>query len=166
MTDRLRPVVLALLASALVSFGATPVPRADPPKAGPATAVAAQKTPPKVAVAPIWKLKEIPLRKEMSAAEVRTLLGEPDQLKAGTSKEGQGEVWIYRRAVDIKTWEIPDGTRVESRLNRATGQFEVVEVPNYRDEFHQVFDTVVLLLIEQRLKEWRRTSQVAKEPMN
>jgi len=162
-----RTVVLVLILF-LVGSSASPgrsAAAATPPLPAPA-ATARTPVPVKPAVGAIWKLKQLPLEKGMAAADVRRLLGEPDTIKTGSSAQGKGEVWIYRHPVDIVTREFPDGTRPVSRFDPMNGKMVIEDEIVYRQELHQVFDTVILLLIEDRLTEWRRTSQVAKESLN
>ena len=99
------------------------------------------------------------LQKGQSAAQVRALLGEPEEIKPLKLVGLAGEVWVYRRKISEVDQPAPLGSREVPVTNPITGVTSTTTEPVYQIQTVTVSETVELLLVEQRLTEWKTRRQ-------
>jgi hypothetical protein len=95
------------------------------------------------------------LMKNLSSAQVLELLGPPGNRKPFGATELQGEIWSYpfRGATDVRMVII--ATQDVPAINPLTGQTTTRSEPVYQNQNVEVTDTLHLLLVDDRLIEWR-----------
>ena len=96
------------------------------------------------------------LQKNMSAAQVEALVGEPAEIKPFKAKGLACEIWVYRRKISETVQPLPIGTREVPATNPLTGQSITVTESIYENQFETVIETIELLMVEQRVIEWKR----------
>jgi hypothetical protein len=98
----------------------------------------------------------------MTAAEVRTLLGEPRDLNPYTVGGTNGETWIYERKIDETIRQVPISSRDVPRFNPFTLQTEIIQEPVMGEEFTTLFEHLELMLVGDRvidISRWPRVEQ-------
>lgn len=95
------------------------------------------------------------LQKGQTAAQVRALLGEPVESKPYPAGGLVGEVWVYHRKISERDQEVPIGSREVPVTNPLTGVTSMANEPVYATQTITVIETVELLMVEQRLIEWK-----------
>jgi hypothetical protein len=98
------------------------------------------------------------LTKGQSAAQVRSLLGEPAEIKPVPAPLAT-EIWVYRRKISEVDQPAPLGSREVPVTNPITGVTSTTTEPVYQIQTVIVFETVELLMIEQRLTGWKTRQQ-------
>jgi len=94
------------------------------------------------------------LAKGLTGAQVRDLLGAPAATKPLTTGGVNGQIWSYPfvstdvRQVAVTTQELP-------AVNPLTGQNTTRTEPVYQNQTVETTDTLHLLMVEDRLVEWR-----------
>jgi hypothetical protein len=96
------------------------------------------------------------LEKGMTAAQVRSLWGEPAEIKPFKTQDSDTEVWVYRRLAGRRVQQIQTGVREIPAVSPRTGQDTTVKEPIYESETLAITDTVELLLYRGLLIEWKR----------
>lgn len=99
----------------------------------------------------------VALQRNMGATQVKALAGEPDEIKSLQSTGLAGEVWIYRRKISESVIQVPIGTRDVPATNPITGQAITIAETVYENQVELAFETIELLLIDQRVIEWKRS---------
>jgi len=99
------------------------------------------------------------LKKDMTAAEVRTAWGEPDKITPMESPEGQAEVWRYVKTYGGGVRQVQTSQTSYERQNPITGAMETLYEPVYSTEHVLVEETIELLLFNGRLVSWKRTAR-------
>ncbi|MDI1249047.1 MAG: hypothetical protein PSV13_09315 [Lacunisphaera sp.] len=97
------------------------------------------------------------LQKNLHATQVKALVGEPDEIKPFKTTALPSEVWVYRRKISEAVLQVPIGTRDVPATNPITGQPTTTSETIYENQLEIVIETIELLLIEQRLAEWKRS---------
>ncbi len=101
------------------------------------------------------------LRKGMTAAEVRAILGEPDGIKPFKSPDIGVYVWTYNRIVRGPERQVITGTREIPAVNPITGLPITQQEPIYAQEITYLHETIELLMQGDILLAWKR--QVTEE---
>jgi hypothetical protein len=109
-------------------------------------------TPPPAAPDPLAALQ-----KNLHATQVIALAGEPDEIKPIKAAALPSEVWVYRRKISEAVLQAPIGTRAVPATNPITGQPITITETIYENQLEIVTETIELLLIEQRVFEWKRS---------
>ena len=106
------------------------------------------------------------LQKDLTAAQVKALLGEPAGIKPFKAEVPASEIWVYRRKISQQDREVPIGSQEIPRMNPLTGQMGTVNEPVYETQTLTVIETIELLMIEQRLIGWkyRRLTEPRLQP--
>jgi hypothetical protein len=99
----------------------------------------------------------------MTAEQVRALLGQPAVVRPRVSPQGPAEVWIYRRAVSEGVDLVATGTQEIPATNPLTGQQTTVLEPVYSQESRTVEKELQLLLFDGRLVTWKRADRTKRE---
>ena len=97
------------------------------------------------------------LQKNLSAAQVKALVGEPDEIRPFKADGLPSEVWVYRRKISETVLQVPIGSRNVPATNPITGQAITIIESVYENQLEMVIETVELLLIGQRVIEWKRS---------
>lgn len=95
------------------------------------------------------------LAKNLTAAEVRTLLGAPVSIKPIAVGEAKGENWSYSFDGPIATHMQQVATQEVPAVNPITGRDITRPEPVFQNQDVQTIDTLHLLLFEGRLIEWK-----------
>ncbi len=124
-----------------------------PPAPGPASA----------AVPPANKTKATPkpdpfaaVQKGMTAAEVRSLVGEPKEIKPFKAGDLKSEVWVYQHTIAERTRQVEVGTQDVPVVDSLTGRAGTAKESVMGLEFVTVSETVELLMIEGQVIEIKR----------
>lgn len=96
------------------------------------------------------------LQKNLRAPQVKALVGEPDEIKPFMAEGPASEIWVYRRKLSEAVIQVPIGSRDVPATNPITGQPITITETVYENQLEIVVETIELLLIEQRLIEWKR----------
>lgn len=96
------------------------------------------------------------LQKNLRAPQVKALVGEPDEIKPFMAEGLASEIWVYRRKLSEAVIQVPIGSRDVPATNPITGQPITITETVYENQLEIVVETIELLLIEQRLIEWKR----------
>ena len=106
------------------------------------------------------------LQKQMSAAQVRALVGAPAEIKPFKAEVPASEIWVYHRKVAQQDREVPIGSQEIPRMNHVTGQMGTANEPIYETQSFAIIETIELLMVEQRLIEWksRRLTESRLQP--
>lgn len=99
----------------------------------------------------------VALQKHMGAMQVKALAGEPDEIRPSRSAGLSSEVWVYRRKISETVVQVPIGSRDVPATNPITGQPISISETIYENQLEIVTETIELLLIEQRVIEWKRS---------
>ena len=94
------------------------------------------------------------LKKNLTAAEVRALLGAPASIKPIVVGEAKGENWSYLFNGPVTTRTVPVATQDVPAVNPLTGQSISRPEPVYQNQDVQLIDTLHLLLFDGRVIEW------------
>jgi hypothetical protein len=97
------------------------------------------------------------LEKGLPAAQVIALLGAPAATKPFSTAALNAEVWTYRRKISETVTQVPIRTTDIPYINPRTGQMDTRPEPVYENQHLFVIETVELLIVEQRLIEWKRS---------
>jgi hypothetical protein len=100
------------------------------------------------------------LQKQMTAAQVRALVGELVQIKPYKPGDPMGEIWVYQRNVGAHDRQVPIGSREVPVTNPLTGQTTMTNEPIYQSQTITDIEIIELLMVESRLAEWK-TRRVA-----
>jgi len=100
------------------------------------------------------------LTKDMTAAEVRTALGEPAEVRKMESPGG--EIWVYQRKVVTGVDMVPTRTQDIPYVNPLTGEMSTVQEPVFSRETRTSEQVLYLLLFQGRLTSWRINSQAKR----
>lgn len=150
----MRPVALLTLL-ALVSVLAAGC--ATAPSAGSPASAPAAKSDQDERRAAVAKLK-----KGMTAAQVRALLGAPDQVVPQQTAVGAVDAWIYRTKYTAGSRHIQTGSESYVRPNPLTGANETVVEPIMGVENTYVTEEHVLVMRKGRLFEWKSVAGQSK----
>ena len=95
------------------------------------------------------------LIKNLPGAQVRELLGAPATTKPIAAGELEGEIWSYpfRGATDVRMVAV--ATQEVPAINPRTGQAITRSEPVYQNQTVEVTDVLHLLMVDDRLIEWR-----------
>lgn len=95
------------------------------------------------------------LTKNLTSAQVRSLLGAPAAIKPLSANGARGETWSYTFSGVTGTRLVPIATQEVPATNPLTGQSINRLEPVYQNQDVQTVDTLYLLLINDALVEWR-----------
>jgi hypothetical protein len=95
------------------------------------------------------------LQKQMTAAQVRALVGEPVQIKPYKPGDPLGEIWVYQRKVGTHDRQVQIGSREVPATNPLTGQTIMINEPIYEAQVVTDLEIIELLMVESRLAEWK-----------
>ena len=98
----------------------------------------------------------------MSAAQVRTLIGEPAEIKPFVVEEFTFETWVYRRKISESVRQVMMGTRDVPVADLMTGGIRNVPEPFYGKQISSVIETIELLIFYQQLIEWKRHQAIER----
>jgi len=101
------------------------------------------------------------LTKDMTAAEVRTALGEPAEVRKMESPGG--EIWVYQRKIVTGVDMVPTRTQDVPYVDPITGQMRTVQEPVYSRETRTSEQVLYLLLFQGRLTSLRINSQAKRD---
>lgn len=96
------------------------------------------------------------LKKGMTRAEVRQLLGEPADTRPVAAGEGKAEVWVYRTIVDSRVNMVPTSMREIPYVDPITGVMKTIQEPVYSQEQVSLTEELQLLWYDEWLVEWKR----------
>ena len=99
----------------------------------------------------------------MTAEQVRALLGQPVVVRPMNSAQGSAEVWIYRRAVSGGVDLVATGTQEIPATNPLTGQQTTVLEPVYSQESRTVEQELQLLMYDGKLVSWKRADRTKRD---
>ena len=104
---------------------------------------------------------ESTLRKGMTAAEVRRILGEPAEIKPMKAPSGKAETWVYHRIIRGPVQQVQVGTRstpIASMLgNSAAAMPTTVDEPIFRQQAEVIEETLNLLMFDDLLVDQSRS---------
>jgi hypothetical protein len=143
-------IAMGCVASVLAGCAATPAPAARPNPAAVANA-------PAKAFEALWK--------GMTAAAVRELVGEPAETRPFNAGGLDGQVWVYHRTVSDTTNLVAVGTQEVPSIASGPAKLIGTQEPIYQSETVVVAETIELLMIDDRLIEWKQSRQ-AKRSFN
>jgi len=107
------------------------------------------------------------ITKGMTAAEVRALVGEPQEIKKHKVEDTEAEVWRYPAVkVDEVVTQVPVGTRDVPSFNPFTGLTTIIKEPIMGEEFTTLYHDIVLLMIGDRVIEIARRPRVERNTVN
>ncbi len=90
------------------------------------------------------------LQKGMAAAEVRRIMGPPDEIQAQPAPSGKAEVWVYRRATVGSTKQVQVGVRpITQQVLGSDGTSRTVTLaqePVYMQAHTKTTQTIRLLM--------------------
>jgi hypothetical protein len=96
------------------------------------------------------------LKKGMTAAQVRNLVGEPAEVRPFKAGGLKSNVWVYPGRVFEHMASVPIGTREVPQVDPMTGRSTTIKEPIYEYKAVKVSETIELLVIEDQLIEWGR----------
>ncbi len=143
-------LLLAFLAAALFAGCETTsnAPAAGTkPKAGPG-----QPSKPEVLI-PAAKLNAV--KRGMTSAEVRGLLGNPNNISPFPAGELKGEVWTYRISVVKRTNFIAASMEEIPFVDPITGEMKMIKEPVLRPQYERFYQTLQFLMVQDRVTERR-----------
>jgi hypothetical protein len=95
------------------------------------------------------------LAANMTADQVRTLLGQPAAVRPMVSSQGPAEIWTYRRTVSKEVDLVAARTQEMPVMNPLTGQQGTMPVAEYSQESRTVTEELQLLLFDGKLVSWK-----------
>jgi hypothetical protein len=95
------------------------------------------------------------LTKHLSGAQVRALLGPPATTQPIAAGGAQGETWSYPSPAGTEVRLIEVATQQVPAVDPFSGQTTTRAEPLYQNQSVDVTDTLHLLLVDDRLVEWR-----------
>lgn len=104
-------------------------------------------------------MAELGLKKGMTATELRRAWGAPRTTTPMAAANVKAEVWTYHRIKDLGVRTVPTSMRAIPYQDPLTGTERLIQEPVYRQETISQVDVIELLLVEDRLVEWKRTRQ-------
>lgn len=149
----LRATLFLLIAvgfTAACSAPSSPAPVAGRPKAVANESVSDSSNPVRV------------LRKGLSADEVKSLLGDPKQIKPYVAEGITSEIWVYERIVPGPTRQVPTGTREVPFIDPISGTMRMLQEPIYENEVISIVETTQLLMFAGRLAEWTQSREAIR----
>jgi len=150
MYSRILPVFLTALIALLAGCSAV-----SPSSPAPGAAAA-----PSPAAAAVLEGPETGLKKGMTAAAVRQIMGVPAEIKPMQAPSGKAETWIYRRTIRGQDEQVQIGSRstdiASLQGSGAAGMPRTIEEPILRQQTPITEVTVNLLMFDDTLVEWNR----------
>ena len=95
------------------------------------------------------------LTANLTADQVRALLGAPAEVRPMKSSQGPAEIWIYRRTIPGGTSLVATRTFERPATNPLTGQQTTVLEPDYSQETRTVKQELQLLMYAGKLVTWK-----------
>lgn len=95
------------------------------------------------------------LRKGLTDTEVRTLLGEPAEIREIQKSGLTGHIWTYHWKVAETTKMVALNTREVPAINPRTGEATTVREPVYDAQVNAIVETAELLIYEKKLYGWK-----------
>lgn len=95
------------------------------------------------------------LTANLTADQVRALLGPPAEVRPMKSSQGPAEIWIYRRTAAKDVSLVATHTQDLSVMNPRTGSMETMPAPVYDQETRTVKQELQLLMFEGKLVTWK-----------
>jgi len=143
-----RPCLIAVILTVMLGGCETPSANVPPAAAAPAAPEAAGAQAPKAALSG----PEASLRKGMTAAEVRKIMGAPREIKPMPSPSGTAEVWVYVRSSSHTGDLVQVGQRmVQVTQQVADGRLVTSQVPGdpiIMQEVKNEEETISLLMFD------------------
>lgn len=99
------------------------------------------------------------IKKGMTAAEVREILGAPASVEPGPNQELKSEIWVYNRPVQSTTTQAATTVRQVDAVDPISGQNITVPEPVYQTVVVRISETAQLLMIDGKLIEWKTTRE-------
>ena len=99
----------------------------------------------------------------MTAEQVRALLGQPAVVRPMASPQGSAEVWIYRRAISAGVNLVATQTQEIPATNPLTGQQTTMPEPVYSQESRTVEQELQLLMYDGKLVRWKRADHTKRD---
>jgi len=135
------------LAAVLLAAGCT-APSAGVPPAAPVT------TPP---VAPAATQDTGPeLRKGLTAAELKSLLGEPTEVRPFVVNGVASEIWVFERRVPGQTRQVVARMREVPYVNPITGVMRMIQEPVHENETTTIIEKTEVLMYSGIVAEWKK----------
>lgn len=98
---------------------------------------------------------EANLKRSMTAAEVRQIMGRPDEIKPMAAPTGKAEIWVYRRKFDERTELVQIGTQpVMTTVYGSDGKPSIQTTdgdPKYANVHYATEETIQLLMFNGQL---------------
>lgn len=96
------------------------------------------------------------LKKGLTAAEVRFLLGAPAEIKRVESAGITSEIWTYRTSVPGPARQVAAEMQDVPFVDPVTGIMRMIKEPIYKLEQTRINETTDLLMIKGLLVEWKQ----------
>ncbi len=148
--------LVAVIPLLLAGCSAAATPSPAPVTARPASTAAAAPDGP-----------EARLKKGMTAAAVRQIMGDPAEIKPMKAPTGKAETWIYHRTVIGLEEQVQVGTRSTDissmQGSSSAGMPRLIEEPIYRRQTPVTDVTTNLLMFDDTLIDWNQTARTRME---
>lgn len=132
------PLAAALLAAGCASPSASNSANAAP-EAAPASSPAAPE-----------------LKKGMTAAELKAVLGEPKEVRPFVVNDVASEVWVFERRVPGKTRQVVARMREVPYVDPITGVMRMIQEPVHENETTTLIEVTEVLMFSGVVAEWKR----------
>jgi outer membrane protein assembly factor BamE (lipoprotein component of BamABCDE complex) len=107
------------------------------------------------------------LKKGMTAAQVRQIMGAPAEINPRPSPTGKAEAWVYHRTFIGPPQQLQVGTKpISVMVQDADGVYRshvIQEEPIYRQAHDKTTETIHLLMFDGQLVEQATTAQKQQE---
>lgn len=107
-----------------------------------------------------------PLKKGMTTAEVIALWGQPEKQQHMHHDAGAADIWIYHHVISSYQRQVATSTQLVPVFDSFTNATKNVPEAVYSQERVQITQTAELLIIKDRLIEWKVTDESSKMLLN
>ena len=107
-----------------------------------------------------------PLKKGMTTAEVIALWDHPAEQRVMQTKAGAAEIWVYHHVVSSYQRQVATSTQLVPVFDSFTNGTKNVPEAVYSQERVQIIRKSELLIIKDRLIEWKVTEESVKQLLN